>query len=80
LDSEVPPLNNNRGSCAARPLNSKSNTTVTQKSFSTFYNGVPKRMAVAKKSACLSVDEAEMTRKKSVFIFKPRFAMAPAAP
>ena len=51
FESDVPPLKRNRGCSAGRPLNKTSSVQVTQKSFSTFCSGVPRRAAAARKTS-----------------------------
>src|SRR4029077_11362046 len=71
LDKEVPPLKRRRGPPSFRPLNKASTVQQTQKSFSIFWDAVPRRSAVVSKALNIASDPAARTSSKARFMLSP---------
>ena len=71
LDREVPPLKRRRGPPSFRPLNKASSVQQTQKSFSIFWDAVPRRSAVVSKALNIASDPAARTSSKAGFMSSP---------
>src|SRR5271157_4550978 len=68
LDREVPPLKRRRGPPSFKPLNKASSVQQTQKSFSIFWDAVPRRSAVVSKALNTASDPAARTSSKAGFM------------
>src|SRR6266567_1212036 len=69
LDNDVPPLNSRRGPPSFRPWNKASSVQHTQKSFSIFWDTVPRRSAVVSKALNIVSVPAARTSSKARFMF-----------